>query len=152
MLESLSILLAGSVKLNVLPVLQRLNLARCGLCARTACADTHIGRHHKAVEHPVYTRRSVMGLVTAQVGNQRSMARDAKIASKSTPAVAQAETRAAVREVVLSAERAGVGEAQAAGLAAEVRLWAGTWGGLPGGRQGCAGSPGRAGCPLPSME
>ena len=80
------------------------------------------------------------------------MARDAKIASKSTPAVAQAETRAAVREVVLSAERAGVGEAQAAGLAAEVRLWEGTWGGLPGGRQGNAGSPGRAKCPLPSMS
>lgn len=92
------------------------------------------------------------GLVTAQVGSQKSMARDAKIPSKSTPAVAQAETRAAVREVVLSAERAGVGEAQAAGLAAEVRLWEGTWGGLRGGGQGHAGSLGRAKCACPVWE
>lgn len=87
-----------------------------------------------------------------QVGNQKSMARDAKNPSKSTLASAQAETRAAVREVVLSAERAGVGEAQAAGLAAEVCLWEGTWGSLLGGSQGHPGSPCSAPCLLPNLS
>ena len=64
-------------------------------------------------------RKSVT-LSHTQVGNLKSMARDAKKSPRGSPAPPPADPRAAVREVILTAERAGVGETQAAGLAAEV--------------------------------